>query len=173
MTGLPDIQVDPALVHERPVIENLMQLYIHDFSEFWMDRPEGELQPDGRFEAYPFDRYWAEADHIPLLLRRAGNLIGFALVDAHSHSGGALDRNVAEFFIVRKHRRGGVGTAAAHAIFRLYPGRWEAAVVRRNLAAQAFWRRAVASCPGVSDIEELDVASEDWNGPVLRFSVNP
>lgn len=171
MSGLPDIQVDLAAPHERVALENLMQLYVHDFSEFWHDRPEGEFQPDGRFESYPLDPYWSEADHIPLLLRRAGNLIGFALVDAHSHSGGELDRNVAEFFIARKHRRGGVGTAAAHAIFRRYPGRWEAAVVRRNLAALAFWRRAVASCPGVSDIVEQDIASSAWNGPVLSFTV--
>lgn len=171
MTGLPDIQVDRAGAHERAALENLMQLYIHDFSEFWMDRPEGELGADGRFEAYPLDPYWREADHIPLLLRRAGVLIGFALLDAHSHSGGSLDRNVAEFFIVRKHRRGGVGTAAAHAIFGRYPGHWEAAVARRNQAALAFWRRAVASHPRVSKIQELDVTSADWNGPVLRFRI--
>lgn len=171
MSGLPDIQVDLAAPEERVALENMLQLYIHDFSEFWFDRPEGELEADGRFADYPLDTLWERPDYVPLLLRRDGRLIGFALLNTHSHAGAPLDRSVAEFFIVRKHRRGGVGTAAAQAIFRRYPGRWEAAVARRNVAALAFWRRAVATCPGVADIEELDIISEDWNGPVLLFRV--
>ena len=57
-----------------------MQLYVHDFSEFWSDRPEGELGEDGRFDPYPLDDYWTDASHIPLLLRVSGRLAGFALV---------------------------------------------------------------------------------------------
>ncbi|HEY5290381.1 MAG TPA: acetyltransferase, partial [Caulobacteraceae bacterium] len=101
--------------------------------------------------------------------RAGGALAGFALVNDNSHSGLPVDRNVAEFFIVRKHRRGGVGTAAARAVFALYPGQWEAAVARRNLPALAFWRTAVSGCPKLIDLEELDVRSNDWDGPILRF----
>lgn len=171
MSGPPDIQVDLARPEERAALENMLQLYIHDFSEFWHDRPEGELQDDGGFPPYALDALWERPDYVPLLLRRGGSLIGFALLNAHSHSGRPLDRAVAEFFVVRKHRRSGAGTAAAHAIFRRYPGRWEAAVARRNLGALDFWRHAAATCQGVADLEEVDVASADWNGPVVRFRI--
>ncbi|MBR7621203.1 acetyltransferase [Phenylobacterium sp. 20VBR1] len=165
---MTDLEITLAQPHEREVLENLMQLYVHDFSEQWSDQPRGEVGGDGRFEPYPLDPYWSDASHVPLLLRRGGHIAGFALLDAHSHAGRTVDRNMAEFFILRKHRRGGVGLAAAHAIFARYPGVWEAAVARRNIGALHFWRRAAAP---YADVEETDVASDDWNGPVLRFRV--
>ncbi|WP_340645172.1 GNAT family N-acetyltransferase [Phenylobacterium sp.] len=165
---MSDLEIRVAAPQERAAIENLMQLYVHDFSEHWSDQDRGEVGADGLFEPYPLDPYWRDAAHIPLLVRRGGHLAGFALLDAHSHAGGTVDRNVAEFFILRKHRRGGVGLAAAQAIFARYPGVWEAAIARRNVEALHFWRRATAI---YAQVEEIDVLSDDWNGPVIRFRV--
>ncbi len=129
---------------------------------------------DGRFDPYAYlDAYWSEAGRIPLLVRVGGRLAGFALINSHAHSGLTVDRNVAEFFIVRKHRRGGAGTIAAQTTFRRYPGLWEAAVARRNTAALAFWRRAVGGCPGLSQLDELDRQTDEWDGPILRFRIEP
>ena len=163
-------KVTVALAEDRPAIANMMQLYMHDFSAQWADLPRGELGDDGLFDAYPLDPYWRAADHIPLLIRAGDNLAGFALLNAASHSGRTLDRNMAEFFIARKHRRGGVGTLAARAIFSRYPGQWEAAVARRNVDALPFWRNAAAHADSV---EELDLNTPEWNGPVLRFVIQP
>jgi predicted acetyltransferase len=164
-----DLDISLARPEERETLANLMQLYIHDFSEFWAKTPEGELQNDGRFAPYPLDAYWREAGRVPLLFRLGGRPIGFALLNAVGHGAGPIDRNMAEFFIARKHRRGGVGTAAARQVFSLYPGLWEVAVARRNLGALPFWRQAIGGHPAVIDIQELDLASEAWNGPMFRF----
>lgn len=171
---MPDVEVGLATPQERVAVENLLQLYIHDFSEQWagLDEPRGEVDEAGRFLDYPLDAYWSEPDHAPLLIRAGGRLAGFALLDAHSHSGSELDRNMAEFFVLRKYRRGGIGTAAAQGIFSLYPGRWEAAVARRNTSALPFWRKAVATHPKVESVEELDLANAAWNGAVLRFRIS-
>ena len=152
----------------------MMQFYIHDFSEFWAGRPEGELEDGGQFGPYEYlDAYWREPGRVPLLIRVAGRLAGFALLNDVSHSGAPVERNMAEFFVVRKHRRGGVGTAAARVIFSRYPGLWEAAVARANLPALAFWRKAVAGHPNLLAVEELEFADERWNGPILRFRIEP
>ena len=165
------IEVSVALAHERVAIANLMQLYTHDFSEHWAGSSRGELGDDGRFEAYPLDPYWTDTTRVPLLVRVDGRLAGFALVDRGSHTGRAVDHNMAEFFIARKHRRGGVGTAAAQAILTRYPGVWETAVARSNVDALSFWRRVVDTHPAVEGVEEHDVTSAEWNGPVLRFRI--
>jgi predicted acetyltransferase len=165
------IEISLARPDQRPVLANLMQLYIHDFSEFLAGRPLGELEEDGRFSPYPLDAYWQEEGCIPLLLRREERLVGFALLNRQSHCRQAVERNVAEFFIARKYRRGGVGTAAVHAIFDRYPGRWETAVARRNVGALAFWRSAITRHPLVSDVEQLDLQTAAWNGPLFRFQV--
>lgn len=167
----PAVQVERASADQRPAIAQMMQLYIHDFSEHWAGTERGELQADGRFAPYPLDAYWTEPERIPLLIHADGHLAGFALINRHAHSGLAADRCVAEFFVVRKHRRAGVGQLAAREIFSRWPGLWEAAVARRNTGALGFWRQAVAGHPGVSDIEEIDARSEDWDGPILRFRI--
>ncbi len=165
--------VSPASADEAPIIANLMQLYIHDFSELWFDRAaEGELEPDGRFSDYPaLESYWLDPTREPWLFRIEGRPVGFALVNQIAHSVTPVDRAVAEFFVVRKHRRRGVGLAAAHALFGTAWGVWEAAVVRRNIGALSFWRQAAASYPGVRDIVEEDHDDALWNGAVLRFRV--
>jgi predicted acetyltransferase len=165
------IEVVAALPEDKAALTNMMQLYTHDFSELWAGGSRGELGANGLFAAYPLDAWWREPDHIPLLVKVGGFLAGFALLDTMSHTGQPLDRNMAEFFIVRKHRRSGVGAAAARDIFGRYPGRWEAAVTRANHGALAFWRAAIGPLAG--DVELVDVKSPSWNGPVLRFRVAP
>jgi predicted acetyltransferase len=165
------IDVSIARVDERTALANMMQLYIHDFGELWSRSPPGELGPDGRYADYPLDDYWRQTDHVPLLVRLGGHLIGFALVNADPHSGLPVDHSMAEFFIVRAHRRGGAGTIAARAIFSAYPGQWEAAVTRRNVGALPFWRHAIQGHDRVEDIEERDYNTPDWNGPIIRFRI--
>jgi predicted acetyltransferase len=166
-----NVQVVTAEPHDRAVLANLMQLYVHDFSEHWAGRSEGELGENGRFPDYPLDPYWSDPTHVPLLIRIDAKLTGFALLNNASHTGRPVERNMAEFFIVRKHRRGGIGTLAAHLIFSRYPGQWESAIARRNAAALAFWRNAIRRHPLATEIDELDIASPAWNGPVIRFRV--
>lgn len=166
---MSEVDVAPARAEERAALDNLMQFYVHDFSEHWAGTPKGELESDGRFPPYPLDSYWQDGERVPLLLRIDGRLVGFALLNRVAHSGLPVDRNMAEFFIVRKHRRGGVGTRAARAIFSRYPGQWEAAVVRKNIGALAFWRKAAGRHPLVEDLRESDHSTAAWNGPILRF----
>lgn len=168
-----DLVISRARADEAPIIGNLMQFYIHDFSALWVDREvEGELEPDGRFSDYPLlETYWTDPSREPWLFRINGRPVGFALVNDVAHSEIPVDRAVAEFFIVRKHRRRGVGLAAAHALFGTAWGVWEAAVVRRNCDALAFWRQAAATYPGVRDLVEEDHADSMWNGAILRFRV--
>ena len=94
-------------------------------------------------------------------------MAGFALINAFAHSGLACDFSMAEFFVVRKYRRAGVGLAAALQIIRARPGQWEIAVVRKNLPARTFWRRVAAAAAG--EVDEVDRADGRWDGPILRL----
>src|SRR5262245_57048514 len=122
---MADLEITSAAPGQREALANMMQLYIHDFSDYLVGRPVADLGENGRFAEYPLDPYWSAPTHVPILLRREGYLVGFALLNTASHTERPVERNMAEFFIARKHRRGGLGTQAARTIFSRYPGLWQ------------------------------------------------
>jgi predicted acetyltransferase len=164
------VRLTKAVREDARVIDNLLQLYTHDFSEFWAGTSRGEVNPDGRFEAYPLDDYWSRPAWSALLIWRNQALAGFSLINDKTHSGETADRNMGEFFILRKHRGQGVGRLAAELIFSSQKGSWEVAVARKNAQAYKFWRKTIHAAGKASDIREMDLHGEKWNGPVFRFA---
>jgi predicted acetyltransferase len=169
---MPDVRVSQALKSERPLIEGLAQFYLYDFSEMEpVDSDAFDFDEHGGYEPYPpLADYWTDADRHPLLIRSGEKIAGFALINTQSHQGGRVERNMAEFFVARKFRRRGVASEAVRQILALYPGRWEVAVVERNLAAKAFWPRAIAAA-GVSGLTRVEGDGEHWRGPIRTFTV--
>jgi predicted acetyltransferase len=55
---------------------------------------------------------------------------------------------MAEFFVVRAYRKRGVGLAAAHQVWRLFPGPWQIRVLDVNRPAMLFWQGAIDSFTG-------------------------
>ena len=140
-----NIQVTRAALDQEPVLANLLELYCHDFSEMI----ELNLGKDGRFGYPNLPLYWTDPNRVPLLVTVDGNLAGFVLLCRGSViSGDPQVWDVAEFFIVRGCRRCGTGTAVAHKVWRMFPGRWEVRVMKSNHAALEFWKRAVSAFTG-------------------------
>jgi predicted acetyltransferase len=159
-----------SAVDRRATVENLFQLYVHDFSDFF-DVRRVEFGEDGRFPSYPpLAAYWTDKDASPLLIRADGAIAGFALIDRHSHSGLPVDYNMGEFFVARHYRRERVGRTAAELAIGERPGLWEIAVARNNTPAQPFWR-GVAVRLARGPVDEIDQDDERWNGLILRFTV--
>ncbi len=162
-----EVALAPIARDEAPVLRNLFELYVHDFSE----HVPLDLQPSGRFEIPLADAWWTRDDHFPFFVRHCGRLAGFALVRRGSRLSG--DRDVVDldqFFVVRGVRRRGVGHAAAHAAFRAVPGRWEVRVRQSNVPARAFWPRVIEAWIGGGRhvaAAPFVVSGVDWE--VYRF----
>ena len=156
---------------QRATLANLVQLYIHDFSEFLSARRKLAVEEDGRFaDLLRLDEYWSAADRSVWFIRAGGQLAGFALLNRHSHCNRPVDFNMGEFFVMRTFRRDGVGARAAIDLIRMHAGQWEIAVSARNPPALAFWPRVIAAA-GVSDVERLEGDGTAWTGPITRFVV--
>lgn len=136
---LSSLEVLPATADQEPVLANLLELYAHDFSEFFGI----ELGEDGRFGYKALPLYWSEPGRHPFLVRVDGKLAGFVLV-AKCPAGW----DMAEFFVVRAYRRRGIGTEIAHRVWRRFPGQWEVRVMEFNEVGRRFWERTIAAFTG-------------------------
>jgi predicted acetyltransferase len=134
------LSINPAALSERPVVDNLLQYYLHDFSEI----TTVTMDDQGRFE-YPYlAHYWRDPDRWPLLIRQDSEIVGLALVRKEADpTDGSPHLEMAEFFILRRHRRMGLGCAAARLIFKRFSGAWQVAVLHSNDPAQAFWQTVI------------------------------
>lgn len=154
-----NVQIAPAGAEERSVLAALLQLYVYDFSEtLGLD-----VGDDGRYRMPPTEGRDA------FLVRVDGKLAGFALHLGKSRLTGEDGvHDVAEFFVLQRYRRAGVGEQAARWLFDRFPGRWEVRQKAENLRAIAFWRRVIDRYTGGRFDEEV-LADERWHGPVQRF----
>ncbi len=164
------LEIRAALRSEKAIVWLLLQLYLHDFSDFAAPLgPYGDVDERGEFECPYFDSYWSVEGRKPLLFQVNGHLAGFALLHRWSASGKPTDWAMAEFFVVRKYRRVGIGTRAARDILGRHQCVWEIAVADYNEQALIFWRRAVAGVGNFS-LEMLNGDGERWSGPILRLT---
>ena len=127
----------PIEESEKHLLRNLMQAYRHDMSEFDRSNPdESGLFDVGNY----FDVYWTEPACRPFKVLVGDVLAGFALVRELSPQ----TYFIAEFFILHRHRRYGVGRAVAFALFDRFPGTWHVSQAENNVPCQRFWRTVIA-----------------------------
>lgn len=137
------IELRPATFDQKPLLANLLELYSHDFSEFI----DLEIGPDGRFGYRDLDLYWTDRHKCPFLIYVDGKLAGLVMVQRIVQEFAAI-WDVAEFFVMRGFRHGGIGTKAAMEIFGRLAGMWQVRIMRANGPACLFWTRAVHAFAG-------------------------
>jgi predicted acetyltransferase len=130
-------------VADRDWLTNVYPLYLHDLSEF--DIGYYHLTERGLWEPDHLPDWLSNELQHSLIILASGERAGFAFVGQapFPHMTPGLDYHMAEFFILRKLRRTGIGRAAALAAFDRFPGTWEVIEMPRNTTAVRFWRRVI------------------------------
>ena len=159
------IEIAAAGVEHHPVLAALLELYVYDFSEIL----ELDVGDDGRFYVPSLAIYASDPRCHAFLVRVDGKLAGFALVQRRSRlTGDEAVTDIAEFFVMHRYRRRGVGDHVARAMFDRFPGRWEVREKVNNPRAIAFWRRVIGRYTN-GRFEEETRDDERWRGIVQRF----
>jgi len=142
-----NVEVVAAAHDQEPVLANLFELYAYELS----DVADIHLGSDGRYGYPPLPLYWQEESRFPFLVKVNGYLGGFALISRGSQvSDNRETWDVAEFFVLKRYRRLGVGAGAAHEIWRRFRGPWEVRVLETNRPARIFWQAAIDAFTGAS-----------------------
>lgn len=135
-----NINIEPILIEQKSVFVQMMELYSYDFSEFSDD----DINEYGYFGYPRIDDYWNQEGRYPFFIRVDGKLAGLVLVrSCCEHNNLTNPHNIAEFFVMKKYRKQGVGKVTAMMIFDMFPGGWEISQWTKNLPAQKFWHKVV------------------------------
>jgi predicted acetyltransferase len=118
---------------EQADLAAMTEGYVAEMAAFDPAIPSGFVYPD-------LALYWAEPERRwPFWLKLEGGNAGFALVRRDRD-----DRlQIAEFFVLRRFRRQGVGLAAARRLIGRFPGVWRITQRETNAGAIAFWHRVL------------------------------
>lgn len=133
------ISLITASVDKWVLLENMLQLYAYDFSEFTND----EINEYGD---YGFSRllryYWNEKNPDPFIVKVNDNIAGFVMVK-NILIDGIEYRSIGEFFILKKYRKSGIGKRVAQMVFKKFPGKWYVDMIRSNIPACSFWEKVI------------------------------
>lgn len=162
------VSLERALASDAPLLSNLLELYIHDLSALF---PHVALGPDGRYGYEKLALYFSEPERrFAFLIRSEGRVAGFALVTRGSPAvSDPHVMDVAEFFVLRRYRRLGVGRHAAELLWSALPGPWTVRVSEGNVAALEFWS-AVIRHSTASAVTELTRPGEPTPWRVFCFA---
>lgn len=156
------VEISEGRPQDRAPIKRMLELYQHDLSDVW----DQDLDDQGEY-GYDLDRYGFDGGRDAFVFRLEGRYAGFALVDQAVRLP-EDDWWMAQFFVIRKYRRQGIGRLAAQEVFDRVRGRWEVGQVPGNRPAQAFWRRVISGYTRGRYVERwLDDTT--WCGPLQCF----
>lgn len=147
---MDEVKITRATIAEKEIMKNVMQFYFYDFSQF----VEAHLEENGRFEDDEhLDLYWMDPTRFPYLLYYKGKIAGFCLVRKIEEAKKTYF-SIAEFFVMKKYRRHGLGKLVAHEMFTKHHGEWEVFQMETNVPAQQFWRSAIGEFTSGNFTEE-------------------
>jgi predicted acetyltransferase len=140
-TDSHDVRLESVAIGDRDILANLVELYLHDLSETFPIDPG----PAGRFGYEKLPLYWSEPERrFPFFIRRGDRIAGFVLITIGSPASDDPEVcDIAEFFILRRHRRSGVGSVAACLAWDRFPWRWTVRVSLGNKGALPFWQETI------------------------------
>jgi predicted acetyltransferase len=156
------IEITQATVDDKPVLRRLLEFKDYELSPY----DDSDVNKHGEFGYRYLDHYWTEEGRYAFLVRVDGQIAGFAMVNTHHYTPTA-QFSMAEFLIMRRFQKHGVGKAVAFDIFSRFPGIWEIQELRKHSGAQQFWRKIIAEFTS-DDFQEFDGCGE-WDGPIQVF----
>ena len=135
-----NIQIIKASLEQKSTIAQLYELYTYEMT----DLADFDINDNGYYGYAELPMFWTNPNKYPFLIWVNKKLAGFVLVQ----KGSPIDLNpniwdIAEFFIMRKFRKKGIGQFIAQNIWSQFEGTWQVRVWDNNQAACAFWNNTI------------------------------
>jgi len=151
---------------QKSILRQLIELYEYDFSEF----TERDVNEYGFYGYKYFDHYWTDENRYPFFVMIDKKYAGFVMINNHCYLlKDDKAKSIAEFFIMRKYRRKGIGKEVATKIFDMFRGDWEVLQHGNNDPSKMFWKRVIEEYTQ-GNFELLEVETVKWKGQGYIFN---
>jgi predicted acetyltransferase len=134
-----NIEINAVQKHEVETLRNLLEKYDYEFSQY-----DGrDINNAGLYEYDSLDSYWSEEKKHAYFIKVDNKLAGLVMVNDQRDIEIETDYSMAEFFVIYKYRKSGVGARAAAQIFNTHRGKWQINYHPKNIASKRFWNKVV------------------------------
>jgi predicted acetyltransferase len=134
-----NIEIELVKKEEKEILRNLLEKYFYEFSK-WKDN---DVNNTGLYGYNYLDNYWQEQNCFPYFIKINKKLAGFVLVNNHNEIDINTDYAMAEFCVLYKYRRKGIGKYAAKYIFNNHQGKWQLRYHQKNIISKIFWNKII------------------------------
>jgi predicted acetyltransferase len=154
------LELIKATLEQKPILANLLELYAYDFTEFC----DFDIGDNGFYGYQYLPLYWIEPTRFPYLIYVNQKIAGFVLVQKGSPlSDDSNVWDIAEFFVMKRYKKQGIGTSAACKIWKQFKGQWQVRVLESNPIACLFWLQAIKKFTGKLPTQTSQlIKKEDW-----------
>ena len=139
------IEITPVAREDKEILFNLSEKYEYELSQYFIDNDVNAL---GLYGFDYFASYFQEnAKRWIFFIKVDGKLAGFAIIlsDYFYLKSRKAEYTMADFFIMHKYRRNGVGKFAAHYLFDKFKGVWQLNIYDKNTTAAGFWLNVISN----------------------------
>ncbi|MDU2131278.1 GNAT family N-acetyltransferase [Finegoldia magna] len=155
-----DVDFIEVKIEHKNLLWNLLQKYLYELSDVYGD----DIEDDGNYSYDYFENYFnPEENREALIFRYDDKIIGFCMINDHSFNENSIDYSMAEFSIVPKYRKNGLGKRAISKVLSQRKGKWQIKYSLDNPTAQKFWENVL------SDYKSTETLLED-NEKLLDFT---
>ena len=135
-----NIVLKQVMFEEKETLRNLLEKYDYEFSQY----DHRDVDSLGLFGYFYLDHYWVESNRWAYFIVVDEKLAGFVMVNTYPEvKDQTCDFQIAEFFILHKYRKRGVGFTAFSEVLKRHQGRWQLKVHPKNVAADSFWQKSI------------------------------
>jgi len=146
-------------LEKKDILNNLMQLYLHNIS---LNFPIDFDSNTGMYGYDDIEKYFENDNNKAFFILKENEIAGFMLIDLSD------EKNIVqEMFVLNNYKRKGVGKTAVSILFDKFRGNWEIKSLPCSESAEKFWISSVKEY--TNDQFDLEYVGK-FNRAVLTFN---
>ena len=137
-----NVYLDPVTIENKDTLFRLLQYSLFEESE----TDQNDMNENAIFEYRWFENYFTDKDRFAFFAkeRNTNKILGFVMINSYVQNI-SFGHSIAEFLVIPKYRRNGIGTKIAEMCFEMFQGYWEVKPSFGSKKAYSFCEKVISN----------------------------